>query len=68
MKAGYITRSSIEIIPVPRNASYSANPGDTLVSSDAIRDFILAQSVTLPQNVTTSTDTHNNENNNNNNQ
>ncbi len=68
MKAGYITRSSIEIIPVPRNASYSANPGDTLVSSDAIRDFILAQSVTLPQNVTTSTDTNNNENNNNNNQ
>ncbi len=66
MKAGYITSHSIEIVPVPRNASYSANPGDTLVSSDVIRDFILAQSVTLPQNETTSTNTNNNNNNNNN--
>lgn len=53
MKAGYITGSSIEIIPVPRNASYSANPGETVVSSDVIRDFILSKSATIPQNVTT---------------
>lgn len=56
MKAGYISGSSIEIIPVPRNASYSANPGDTVVSSDVIRDFILSKSAIIPQNTTTSTD------------
>jgi hypothetical protein len=57
MKAEYITGSSIEIIPVPRNASYSANPGETVVSSDAIRDFILSKSATIAQNVTTTTST-----------
>jgi len=56
MKAGYISGSSIEIIPVPRNASYSANPGDTVVSSDVIRDFILSKSAIIPQNSTTTTD------------
>ncbi len=30
----------LEIVPVPRNASYSANPGDTEVSSDALIQFI----------------------------
>lgn len=55
MKAGYISGSSIEIIPVPRNASYSANPGETVVSSDVIRDFILSKSATIPQNTTTTT-------------
>lgn len=66
MKAGYITGSSIEIIPVPRNASYSADPGDTIVSSDYIRDFILSKSAVIPQNVTTITpNTDNNDNNNN---
>lgn len=65
MKAGYITGSSIEIIPVPRNASYSADPGDTIVSSDYIRDFILSKSAVIPQNVTTITpNTDNNDNNN----
>ena len=75
MKAGYITSSSIEIIPVPRNASYSANPGETVVSSDQIRDFILSKSAIVAQNATTSTttttganaNTNNNNNNNNNN-
>lgn len=71
MKAGYISGSSIEIIPVPRNASYSANPGDTVVSSDQIRDFILSKSATVAQNTTTTNqitgNTNNNNNNNNNN-
>ena len=67
MKAGYITGSSIEIIPVPRNKSYSLNPGDTVVSSDYIRNFILSKSATIPQNVTTTTPTPDNNNNNNNN-
>ena len=48
MKAGYVTSGHISIIPVPRNASYSANPGDTQVSSDYIKEFILNQSVMLP--------------------
>ncbi len=67
MKAGYITGSSIEIIPVPRNKSYSLTPGDTVVSSDYIRNFILSKSATIPQNVTTTTPTPDNNNNNNNN-
>lgn len=68
MKAGYISGSSIEIIPVPRNSSYSINPGETVVSSEVIRDFILSKSATIPQNTTTtttvpetSTDTNTNE-------
>ncbi len=70
MKAGYITGSSIEIIPVPRNKSYSLNPGDTVVSSDYIRNFILSKSATIPQNVTTTTPTpdNNSDNDNNNNE
>lgn len=55
MKAGYISGSSIEIIPVPRNSSYSINPGETVVSSEVIRDFILSKSATIPQNTTTTT-------------
>ncbi len=45
-KAGYL---SGEIIPVPRNASYSENPGATVVSSEYIEDFILSQTVILPE-------------------
>lgn len=67
MKAGYISGSSIEIVPVPRNASYSANPGETNVSSDYIRSFILAKSATIPQNITSTNNNNNNDNNNNNN-
>ncbi len=68
MKAGYISGSSIEIVPVPRNASYSANPGETNVSSDYIKSFILAKSATIPQNTTSSTNQNDNNNDNNNNQ
>lgn len=49
-KAEYIRTNSIEITPVPRNASYSANPGDTLVYSDYIRDFIISKTTTVPTN------------------
>lgn len=45
-KAGYL---SGELIPVPRNASYSENPGATIVSSEYIEDFILSQTVILPE-------------------
>lgn len=47
-KASYIQSSSIEIIPVPRNASYSANPGDTEVASEYLRNFIIRKSTVLP--------------------
>ena len=64
MKAGYISGNSIDIVPVPRNASYSANPGETNVSSDYIKNFILAKSATIPQNITTTPNQNNNNNNN----
>lgn len=51
MKAGYV-KGDIEIIPVPRNASYSAEKGETSVASDYLRDFILDQTVDIPANYT----------------
>ena len=45
-KAGYL---SGEIIPVPRNATYSQNPSATVVSSEYIQDFILSKTVILPE-------------------
>jgi hypothetical protein len=68
-KANYISGNSVEIIPVPRNASYSANPGETRVSSAYIQDFILSQSVVIPEgapNNTINSGNINNDNNNNN--
>ncbi len=56
-KAEYL---GLDIVPVPRNASYSANPGETWITSDYITAFILSKSATVPQN-------QNNNNNNNNN-
>ena len=44
-KAGYLAG---ELIPVPRNESYSQNPSATVVSSEYIKDFILSQTVTIP--------------------
>lgn len=62
MKAGYIS-GGVDILPVPRNASYSANPGETSVASDYIRNFILSKTATIPDNVVTSTTTPNTHNN-----
>lgn len=45
-KAGYL---SGEIIPVPRNKSYSEKPGATVVSSEYLQDFILSKTVILPE-------------------
>lgn len=47
-KASYISSNSIEIIPVPRNENYSANPGETQVSSEYLRNFIIRKSTILP--------------------
>ncbi len=52
MKAKYITGRAIDIIPVPRNAAYTADPGDTSVSNEYIRDFILSKSAVIPDNIT----------------
>ena len=59
MKAGYIS-GGVEIIPVPRNASYSENPGETLVSSDYIRNFVLSKTATIPDNIIINTTPNNN--------
>ena len=45
-KASYL---SGEIIPVQRNASYSENPLATTVSSEYIENFILSQTVVIPE-------------------
>ncbi|HIR74352.1 TPA: hypothetical protein IAB95_02490 [Candidatus Ventrenecus avicola] len=51
-----------ELVPVPRNKSYSENPGATEVSSSYLENHILAQSVVVPEE-----NTSNNNNNNSNN-
>lgn len=43
-KASYLSGT---IVPVPRNADYSANPGNTKVSSSYIRQYILRQTLTV---------------------
>lgn len=55
MKAGYITTNQIEIVPVPRNADYSANPGETLVTSSYLKEFITAKTTYVPQDTITNT-------------
>lgn len=47
MKAQYIN-TSVEIIPVPRNAEYTANPEETVVTSEYIQEFILNKTTYLP--------------------
>ena len=47
-KASYL---SGEIIPVPRNKEYSENPEATKVSSEYLQDFILSQTVILPEQI-----------------
>ncbi len=64
-RADYITGSSIEITPVPRNASYSANPGETLITSEQIKNFINAKSISAVQDQPISSDDNGNNNNNN---
>lgn len=41
--------NGIKIEPIPRNSNYSANPGQTLVSSDELKAFILNQTVILQE-------------------
>lgn len=46
-KAELLTSNSIDIYPVPRNASYSANPGETEISSHSLESFILDKTYKL---------------------
>ena len=48
MKAEYIGPVGA-INPIPRNSAYSADPGDTLVTSDYIKEFILSKTIILPE-------------------
>jgi len=41
--AGLITGNNIKIIPVPRSASYTANPGETKISSEELYYFIMSK-------------------------
>ena len=45
-KASYI--SGVQIIPVPRNKKYSADPKATTISSDYIENYINSKSVSIP--------------------
>lgn len=48
-KAELLTSNSIEIFPVQRNASYSANPGDTEIESEFLERFILNMTYPLSE-------------------
>ena len=47
MKAEYL--SGVEIVPVPRNSSYSQKAGDTVIASDQIVNYINSKSVIIPK-------------------
>lgn len=64
--ANYI--SGLELIPVPRNASYSSNPGETAVSSQYLRNLIRTYAQEIPDANTSSTVNDNNNSNTNTNE
>ncbi len=47
-----------ELVPVPRNKSYTANPGETIVASTYLQNYILSQTAIITDN-NTSTNTNN---------
>lgn len=52
------TSIGVELIPVPRNASYTSNPGETSVSSQYLRNLIESYAQSIPDyNPNTSTTT-----------
>lgn len=67
-KARSLSGYNIEIIPVPRNKNYTANPGETEVASEYVKDFILSKTEVIPdENLSTSSSSSSSSNNNNNN-
>lgn len=64
MKARYLSGYSVEIVPVPRNKNYTANPGETEVASDYVKEFILSKTEVIPdENLSTGNSNNNNNNN-----
>ena len=59
--------NSLELVPVPRNASYTSNPGETSVSSEYLRNLIRTYAQEIPDQPvyggTASTNTNTNTNN-----
>jgi len=51
-KARLLTSQSIKIIPIARNTSYSASPGETIIDITYLRDMILAGFTVLPGSTT----------------
>lgn len=47
-----------ELVPVPRNKSYTANPGETIVASTYLQNYILSQTAIITDN-NTNTNTNN---------
>lgn len=45
--ADLISGYSISIIPVPRSASYTQNPGETEIGSQTLYDFIMSKAATI---------------------
>lgn len=54
-KTEYI--GGISVMPIPRNASYTATPSDTTIDSQYIQNFILSKSITVSQNFNSNTNT-----------
>lgn len=52
IKAGKVGK----LEPVPRNANYTAKPGETQVVSDYVKEYILSKSVTIPEDSSNSSD------------
>ena len=61
-KAQYLTSYGVEIIPVPRNKNYTANPGETEVASDYVKNFILSKTEVIPDEEMSSSSSNNNNN------
>lgn len=45
--AELITEYSITITPVPRSASYTQNPGETVIGSETLYNFIMSKAATI---------------------
>ncbi len=63
-KARALSGYNIEIIPVPRNKNYTANPGETEVASEYVKEFILSKTEIIPdENISSGSSSGNNNNN-----
>ena len=51
-KASYLTNYSVVLFPVPHGATYSNESNEAIVSTDELKEFINAHTVTLVENTT----------------